>query len=58
MESARKYAFSSDPFYLGQIYHNPERQNFLETVAHRDENSETLINEVAHQDISKLLAKL
>ena len=58
MDSARKYAFSSDPFYLGQIYHNPERQNFLETVAHRDENSETLINEVAHQDISKLLAKL
>lgn len=58
MESARKYAFSEDPFYLGQIYHNPERKNFLETVAHRDENSETLINEVKHQDISELLKNL
>lgn len=57
MESARKYAFSQEPLYLGQIYHNPDRKNFLETVAHRDEKSPRLIDEVAHQDITKLLEK-
>jgi len=57
MESARKYAFSQEPLYLGQIYLNPERENFLETVAHRDEHSPRLIDEVQPQDISKLLQK-
>lgn len=58
MESARKYAFSTEPLYLGQIYHNPERRNFLETVAHRDESSPRLIDEVKNVDISSILAKL
>ncbi len=55
---AREIALSQDPFYLGLIYHNPDRTNFLDAVEHRDEGAPTLVEEVQHQDISELLAKL
>ena len=55
---AREISQSGDPFYLGQIYHNPDRKNFIETVEHRNTDSPTLTEEVKNVDVSTLLEQL
>ena len=58
LKQAREISESQDPFYLGQIYYNPERVNFLDAIEHRKEAKTLPINEVKHQDVSAALAKL
>lgn len=55
--AARKLVEIIEPLYIGQIYQNPERKNFLETVVHRDLAAKPLIEEVAQIDISALIDK-
>ncbi len=56
--AARKIAESQDPFYLGQIYHNPEKQNFLDAINEMREADTKPVDEVKHYDVSSILERL
>ncbi|MCF7830633.1 2-oxoacid:ferredoxin oxidoreductase subunit beta [Candidatus Gracilibacteria bacterium] len=55
---ARKIVAETGKFPIGVIYENLQKKNFLETVPHREKRKTTLIEEVAHTDITKFLGKL
>lgn len=58
LTAARRLAESEDPFYLGQIYHNPNKESFLAAI-NKSRGAETLpVEEVQSVDISSVMAKL
>ena len=54
---ARKISEEMDILYVGVLYHNPNRESFLECT-HRDGIKTTLVEEVRHYDISEFLKEL
>ncbi len=54
---ARKLVDNTVP-YLGMIYHNPKRESFLESLAHKDKNDPMLIDEVQQVDVGNFMATL
>lgn len=56
--AARKIVEIDDPKYVGVLYENKNRENFLDSVAHRRDTKTALIEEVGHVDVSKFLEVL
>ncbi len=52
---ARKLVEIADPLYLGQIYLDKTRKNFLETVEHKDWKDPSLTETVKPVDVSNVL---
>lgn len=58
INQARKIVDIKDPLYIGQIYHNPDRTDYISTIEHRREHTTNLTEEVAHVDVSEFMAVL
>ncbi len=57
IRQARDICEIKNPLYLGQVYLNPKKESFLETVEHRVQTDAPLTEEVSHVDLSKVLDK-
>lgn len=55
---AAKKLVMEETMYLGMIYHNPEKQNFLKAVEHWDPKCPALVEDVHQVDVSGIMAKL
>ncbi len=55
---ARKIVDIEDPLYLGVLYKNDQKENFLDAVHHRKRTSTSLVEEVHPVDISEFLKVL
>jgi 2-oxoglutarate ferredoxin oxidoreductase subunit beta len=53
--AARKVAESQDPFYLGLMYHNPEKENFLDAINGARKATTAPVDEVKNYDVSSIL---
>jgi len=58
ISAARQIVDIHDPLYLGVVYQNAKKQNYLDSVAHRREAKTALVDEVKHHDVSEFLSVL
>ena len=56
--AAREIVEIKDPLYLGVLYENPKRTNYLSTLTQREKYDTALIHEVENYDVSPFLAAL
>jgi len=58
LKAARDIAESQDPFYLGLIYHNPNKENFLDAINDMRQAQTAPVDEVKPYDVGSILASL
>lgn len=56
--AARRVAESQDPFYLGLLYHNPKKENFLHAINEMRQAETAPVDEVKNYDVTAALKNL